>query len=394
MSAKDSGLVASAGSLFSTLIDPVARQTPAANESRGDERLQEARKLAFEYESVIDVNGRAAIEDRITYAREIKLGLGSKWGLDKVMQARGYRRAATNALSFIKTLTDGAQIPWRGDDEFHLATDRPGHSPSRLGIADTPTNRTLTRVINVARPLYRSYLSCRDAFPTANKKAEWAEIVWCEASIRTGSYLGPSLKAEWFTVNSMYFLADVRMKVRRAVEASYDFHASPKSKRDNAARARQLLSDSAFIYREHNSNENLEYPYRHPIIQEAINILWFKNKDDDGMTFQEHFSPMPIRAMALVLAVIQCCIDEWTDGTRTDSNWDEKCFKTVYQWHIDALTKFHDHDNAENADPLEVIRSDLLHNASGHAERTDTLKAQPEDALPSPVIKIRFEGEV
>jgi hypothetical protein len=63
-----------------------------------------------------------------------------------------------------------------------------------LGVADTSI---LTRVINVARPLYRSYLSCRDAFPTANKKAEWAEIVWCEASIRTGSYLGPSFKAEW-----------------------------------------------------------------------------------------------------------------------------------------------------------------------------------------------------
>ena len=54
----------------------------------------------------------------------------------------------------------------------------------------------------------------------------------------------------------------------------------------------------------HNSNQNLQYPYRHSIIQEAINILWFKNKDDDGMTFQEHFSPMPIRAMALVLTAV------------------------------------------------------------------------------------------
>lgn len=66
MNTKDSGLVASAGNLLSTLIDPVTRQTPAANESRGDERLQEARKLAFEYESVIDAHGRTAIEDRIT----------------------------------------------------------------------------------------------------------------------------------------------------------------------------------------------------------------------------------------------------------------------------------------------------------------------------------------
>jgi hypothetical protein len=42
MDAKDSGLVASAGTYISTLIDPLARHTPAANESRGDMRLQEA----------------------------------------------------------------------------------------------------------------------------------------------------------------------------------------------------------------------------------------------------------------------------------------------------------------------------------------------------------------
>ena len=65
MDAQDSGLVASAGTFISTLIDPVARHTPAANESRGDERLLEARKVAFEYESVIDVDGRTAIDDRI-----------------------------------------------------------------------------------------------------------------------------------------------------------------------------------------------------------------------------------------------------------------------------------------------------------------------------------------
>lgn len=65
MNAKDSGLIASAGTLISTLIDPVARQTPAANESRADERLQQARKVASEYESVIDAKDRAAIEASI-----------------------------------------------------------------------------------------------------------------------------------------------------------------------------------------------------------------------------------------------------------------------------------------------------------------------------------------
>jgi len=34
-----------------------------------------------------------------------------------------------------------------------------------------------------------------------------------------------------------------------AVETSYGFYASPKSMRDNATRAKQLLSNSPFIYR-------------------------------------------------------------------------------------------------------------------------------------------------
>ena len=66
MDAQDSGLVASAGTFISTLIDTIARHTPAANERRGDVRLHEVRRLAFEYESVIDADGRAALETKIS----------------------------------------------------------------------------------------------------------------------------------------------------------------------------------------------------------------------------------------------------------------------------------------------------------------------------------------
>jgi hypothetical protein len=63
----DPGLIANAGTFISNiLVDPVARQMPWANENRGDFRLDDAHKLAIEYESVIDSNARKAIEDRIT----------------------------------------------------------------------------------------------------------------------------------------------------------------------------------------------------------------------------------------------------------------------------------------------------------------------------------------
>ena len=47
------------------------------------------------------------------------------------------------------------------------------------------------------------------------------------------------------------------------------------------------------------------YPYRHPIIQEVINIMWFRNKDDDGIVFREYFVPIPIEVIGLVLTVVR-----------------------------------------------------------------------------------------
>jgi Domain of unknown function (DUF6532) len=56
-------------------------------------------------------------------------------------------------------------------------------------------------------------------------------------------------------------------------------------------------------------------PYRHPIIQRAINISWFRDKNDVGAQHHEHFTPMPERAIALTLTVVTI--------TLTDSIADE-----------------------------------------------------------------------
>jgi hypothetical protein len=47
------------------------------------------------------------------------------------------------------------------------------------------------------------------------------------------------------------------------------------------------------------------HPYRHPIIQEAINMTWFQNKDGDGIVFYEYFKPIPVQAIALALTVVR-----------------------------------------------------------------------------------------
>ena len=60
---------------------------------------------------------------------------------------------------------------------------------------------------------------------------------------------------------------------------------------------------------------------------------------------------------------IECCIDEWTDGTRKDTTWGGEQFKTSYQSHISSLDDFWQHGIAQSADLFEHIRGDLLKEA-------------------------------
>ena len=60
---------------------------------------------------------------------------------------------------------------------------------------------------------------------------------------------------------------------------------------------------------------------------------------------------------------IECCIDEWTDGTCKDTKWSEEQFKTAYQSHISLINDFWQHDIAQNAGLFEHIRNDLLNGA-------------------------------
>ncbi|KAI9434408.1 hypothetical protein F5148DRAFT_1154795 [Russula earlei] len=364
---RDQGL----GAFIANPLGFVARQLPSANENRGNLRLDDAHRIAIEYESVIDPKDREAIESTITQSR-----LFSSWNhliVSDVRQCEGDEDGTGFEAGHREVPTsEGVSQSCHACAKI-CQWDTLGAPPPYLAAADP----MFQSVANVTKSLYRCYLSCKEVFPTPMQKREWAAVVWCEASVRTGTYPGPLFELDWFTIDGMKLLSDMKENIRHTVETSYRFDAT-ESIGYNATRAKELLSEMAFIHgvrlspsRRH-LNGGTRHPYRHPLIQKAIITLWFKNKSDDGMTFREHFSPLPIPAMALVLVVIQCCIDEWAEGTRKESSWDETRFKSEYLSHIKALAEFQESDGGGSGDPLEVIRSDLLENASDHVGMTDT----------------------
>ncbi|KAH9057237.1 hypothetical protein EDB87DRAFT_1833256 [Lactarius vividus] len=174
---------------------------------------------------------------------------------------------------------------------------------------------------------------------------------------------------ELFTDSNMRLFIDTKKKIVHVVEVQYGFDTShaPNSISRNASLAQALLSHMAFIYRESNPGGGRHHPYRHPGLQKAINITWFQDKEADGVTYHEHFSPVSIPAIAFILSVVECCIDEWTDGTRKETEWDENRCKTVYKSHISSLEDFEKHGINQGANLFEQIRSDLLKDVRTHA---------------------------
>ncbi len=100
------------------------------------------------------------------------------------------------------------------------------------------------------------------------------------------------------------FRTDVKMKITPLVQKLYGFETGEASGNQyrNMDRARDLKKDTAFI----NGEGENGLPYHHPIIQQAINIIWFNDgRRSEGIMFSNELCPLPYETIALVLAAVR-----------------------------------------------------------------------------------------
>jgi hypothetical protein len=58
---------------------------------------------------------------------------------------------------------------------------------------------------------------------------------------------------------------------------------------------------------------------------------------------------------------IECCIREWSTGTRKESSWKEVDYKANYLSHLNSLLDLHNRGlHQKGRDPLRRIQDDLL----------------------------------
>ncbi|KAM5541923.1 hypothetical protein V8D89_004233 [Ganoderma adspersum] len=80
--------------------------------------------------------------------------------------------------------------------------------------------------------------------------------------------------------------------------------------------------------------------YQADVIQQMVNRIYFKTKKDDSVVLREWYSPFPLVTLALVLAAIECTIEEWTDGCFTKVPFMEDKYAPVYRYHFRELRQY------------------------------------------------------
>ncbi|KAG1872442.1 hypothetical protein DFJ58DRAFT_696584 [Suillus subalutaceus] len=105
--------------------------------------------------------------------------------------------------------------------------------------------------------------------------------------------------------------------------------------------------------------------YKSDLMQSGINDMWFANRIDKGIVYASYFDPLPVKLIALVLTVIECCIDEWATGVREDIKFAAVSYSPVYLVHLESLRRFEERTAAYKL--LGKICDNLLDVARFHA---------------------------
>ncbi|KAJ6452580.1 hypothetical protein C8R45DRAFT_1112886 [Mycena sanguinolenta] len=195
----------------------------------------------------------------------------------------------------------------------------------------------------LAIDIFRCDVSVKQAFPDSTTKSTMVRAAWKEAceDIGAGMVLAP-IMAKMIASRGSQLRGELKTKVRPLIDTMYGFKSGQNKKTIafNRKLAEDLKEESTFAFKDIKKKKGL---YKHPIIQCVFNAMWFANSKDEGPRHPELFSPILLRALALILTAIENNIDEHLTGIRTDVAFTANNYRAVYEGHVKALEQFEAH---------------------------------------------------
>ncbi|GBE84276.1 hypothetical protein SCP_0602540 [Sparassis crispa] len=246
------------------------------------------------------------------------------------------------------TVTSGSKHRRRpSDDGDAEITHTPKYSKEPDG-SQRPCARDFDdftkEILGLAISIYRCLISTEAPFPDTNTlETQPAQRAWKKACEKTSLnvILTPTL-LKMITKCTSHLRGELKTKVRALVGPFYSFRSGENKKiiARNHQHAEELKDRYLFVYQDMQKKTGL---YKTELLPMVIGDMWFANKHDEGVHFHEMFNPMPKITIALVLAAIECCIDEWAMGIKENVQFTALSYKPIFNAHLECLERFDKH---------------------------------------------------
>ncbi|EPQ49844.1 hypothetical protein GLOTRDRAFT_51519 [Gloeophyllum trabeum ATCC 11539] len=245
-----------------------------------------------------------------------------------------------------------------------------GSAGSRGRIGLSQFGPVLRSVISLAQYIYRCKIMTEWPYPNDVEEQGMAMEAWtaaCKAKNLHVEFDEDALKL--ITTRASQVRGELKTKARPL--AAYEYNLREGKGQDGVRALRDkveaLLDGSTFVFKDPVGRTGL---YQHPIIQALINEMWFANKKDEGIVHSEFFSPrIPLVTIAMVLTAIQCSLEEWQTGQKTDIPFTETAYSSHFENHLRALEQFH--QKTKDLKIMPQIQMKLRRKARAYAKADD-----------------------
>lgn len=240
-------------------------------------------------------------------------------------------------------------------------------------------------LLAISNLVYRSLISTDWPFPDNEESTTYCSLAWDKAcKVKKVDATFDDNIIQMITPRASQMRGEVKAKARLLVPALYGLQG--KSSEAIRTTVEGLLSSAAFTFKQPDMRGGA---YKHPIIQATINETWFANKRDEGVAFPEYFETdlhmgsryvgragrgIPLVAIALVLAAVECSLEEWSTGQRSDIKFTEDGYLKVFEKHLKDIEKFD--KNTADMKIIPRIQAKLLKRARAFAKAPDEDEVQ------------------
>ncbi|KAJ7196363.1 hypothetical protein GGX14DRAFT_197174 [Mycena pura] len=258
---------------------------------------------------------------------------------------------ASSSRGRLATTTNSSPLP-PSRSSSPVAGDKRPPSPSPLPEEEARTSTRSARPTIGALPedqrelaamaidLLRCDITVNEAFPGSVEEKQIIKKLFktCLEELELSTKLTP-IMYRVIAGRYSHTRGELKNKGRPIVDTGFQFRmgSNPRAIKHNRQLVEDLKEELSFAYKDPVARKGL---YQQPIIQKLINAMYFANRRDEGPSHPEVFSPFPLRGLALILTVIENCIDEWATGTHIDIDFKMKDYEPIYRTHIQALEAF------------------------------------------------------